>query len=67
MTPPVHQRGTFDEDRERRVPCYCGRRVTGQCWAISAAGCPFDQSRLQARPLGRWGVLWPDVDREMSE
>lgn len=57
---------TFDERRDESTPeCrLCGKRVTGRCPAVVPAQCRH--ARVPVR-LSRWGVLWADVESEVSE
>lgn len=54
-------RPTYDEARAVPRHCGCGRHWVVGAW--SRLYCPF----ASQRPVGRWGVLWADVEREVSE
>ena len=51
----IQARGTFDQRREKPMPCRCGVMVTG--WADCMAGAPCVLGHEQPH-VGRWGVLW---------
>lgn len=54
---------TFDERHDHRLLCPgCGRHLVTPMQARLSLGCAWGRA-----VVGRWGVVWPQPDREVCE